>query len=990
MALMKKKYSILILFFLFAASGVFVAQKKNVDQSEVFKKTGIDHMNAGRYGEAIDMFKKYVAANPRLSDGYYLRGQCYEKRSEFFNAVEDYRHAYQLCPDNRPGDRAMYEKALNRTLEVWHKQLERKIEGHKREIAINPANPFNYLEIARSYRNWEKYPESEFWYDEYLRRNDQAPPDHILNYTEVLARTRSIEKGERILRKYIERYPNDHRLLSNYGYFLIWLGRFRQAEQVFLQALKLKPFFKEAQDGLDRSRMEAYLDQYDPRLKQKAFPIDVFYRNLKKDPSDNDTRMKLVEELIKYERIEEAYKQLLILRAKLPEDPKVEEKWTFVQAFRDTVYRQRINQLLDKLDKTPNDKATVMRLTDYYDYMQDYIAAVSTIDSYLERNPNEKDPAVYYKLARMAAWGRDFNKAYPAVNKLLEDYPDNLDYQLLKGQIMIWVPRDTVSQKAFNIDSVLVRTLLTNVLAKRPDNLEAVMAMAQQEVFNKNFPKAQEYADRAKAIDPLDDNVQRLQGIIDLAVQTEEEIKLYAILQEGQKLVLAEKPAEAIPYYLEYLSKAEPNIDIKRELGVVYQAAKMYDDAKRIYDEVLSERFDYDAAMWRAKLNYATGDSIASAMQSRQILAERPNEWEPRLLLGDSYLKMKMYDSASVHYDILREMVKDSTAFEPDVYSSLVEELKLRKKWIPVTGLKAILESFPNYIALSPMAMFYSDNLSFKINRVGGRLELGVAQFLSLGVSFYRTRVNAKSESLVPETLETINNLTLDQSFTTFKGHVFLTLSDEIKLGVGLGRASTPAFGVDDVDAFLSAEKKNSYKVTLSYQNTDAVLILYSPYLIDQRLYSQIIKLEWGYTAPSQIEFTGYYNYLTVDDGNAGNDLQLRLGRRFYDYLIAGYEYMYSNYKLKSANYYSPTNFESHSLYLKIDLEDTKEWKVGTGGKVGYIPYGSLISLMGYVNAKYIPTEKLSFQGSLTLASTSRDRSSYKYISVELSAFWAL
>jgi len=981
---MKKNNSIIILLLVIAFTAVALGQKKPTtqpDQYEVFRKTALEHMNAGRYGEAIDMLNKYVGGNPRVSDGYYLRGLCREKRSEFELAVKDLRNAYQLCPDNMARERSEYERALNRMLDTWHKQLYNKIEGHKREIYINPANPENYRQIAISYRNLEKYDESEKWYDDYFRRNDNAPPDHVLNYTEVIARTRHLDKGEKILKKYIERYPNDHRLLSNHGYFLIWLGRFKQAEQDFLTALKIKPFFKEAQDGLDRARMEAYMDQYDPRLKQKAFPIDIYYRNLKKDPNDNETRIKLVDELIKYERIEEAYKQLLILRARTAADPKIEEKWNFVQAFRDTVYRQRIEKLQEKIEKNPNDKAAINSVTDYYDFMRDYNAAVSTIENYLNNHPNEKDPALRYKLARLAAWGNNWDKALPAVSTLLDEYPNNLDYQLLKAQIYIWVPRDTVTQKAYGVDSVQVRTYLNNVLDKRPDNLEAIMAMAQQEVYNKNFKVAQEWADKAKAIDPFDENVQKLQGIVDMGIETDTEVKNYAIVQEGRRLILANKPEEAIPYYIEYLSKV-PNVNVKRELGTVYQAAHKYDEAQKIYNEVLQEGWDYDAAMFRAKLNYGIGDSLAAAVQFKEIVKASPDKWEPRLLLGDSYLKLKMYDSARVQYDYLTTTYPDST--------NIQDELKLRKKWIPVTGLRAIFETFPSYISVAPLALFYSDNLSFRITKLGARLELGVAQFLSVGVSYYRTRVNAKSESLVQETLDNIHNLTLDQSLTTFKGHVYLTLSENISLGVGIGRASARDFGADDTEASLVVKKEKVYKATLSYQNTDAVLLLYSPYLIDQRMYGQSINFAWEYTAPSGLEFNGYYKYLSIDDGNAGNDLQLRLGKNFYENVVAGYEYMYSNYKLKTPNYYSPTNFESHSIYFNILLEKTAEWEVKTGGKIGYIPYGSLISLLAYVNTKYTVSEKLNFKGNLTLASTSRDKSSYKYVSIDLSAEWSL
>lgn len=970
---MTKKNLIFILILLILSWGNIYSQQQKPSESDIFKKTGLDHMNAGRYGEAVDMFNKYVAANPRVPEGYYLRGLCYEKRSEFFKSVEDLRHSYQLCSDSQAKERSDAERALYRVLDTWHKLLYKRIEGLKREIAIDPSNPYNYLEIGKSYKDLEKYPEAEQWYDDYLARNDNAPPDDILRFAEILSRTRHIEKGERILKKYTQRYPDDHRVWSMYGYFNNWLGRFKVAIPAFETALRIKPFFKEAQDGLDRARKEEYVDQFDPRLKQKEFPIDRYYRILKKNPSDNDTRYLLVDDLIKYERIEEAYKQLQILREAIQNDPKIEEKWNFVLGFRDTVYQQRIAQLKEKLAQNPRDKATVNRLTEYYDYIQDYSSAVTALDTFFINNPNEKDQAIRYRYAKMIAWNKDFERAVVQIDDLLKDNPNNLDYQLFKGQVLTWIPRDTA----------VARDLIANVLEKRPDNLEAIIAMGQIKVFYKEFDEAQLLADKAKAMEPADENVNKLQSIIDFGRLKYEEEKNLAILRKGQERVIAGDPQGAIPYYLEYMSKTEPNSIITRELADIYSSAKMYDEAKKLYDQVLSLGFDYDAAFNRAYINYTTGDSLGALIAYKQLVKEKPTEFEPRLRLGYSYLKLAMFDSVRVQTDTLLSWTT--------LDSAQTDQVKRLKNQLPITGLRAIFESFPSYIGLAPQAVFYADNVSFRINKIGARLELGVAQFLSLGVSFYKTRISAKSESLVQSTLDEIPNYTLDQSFTTFKGHVFLTLSQNVKLGVGLGKATSGYLGQrDDVDAFLEVKKKDVYKVQLTYQNCDAALLLYSPYLIDQRLYSQMLKGEWEYTAPTSLAFSGYYTYISSNDGNAGNDLQLRLGKKFYEYITAGYEYMYSNYKYKSINYYSPRNFESHSIFFDMNIEKTAPWKVNVGGKIGFIPYGSLISLLGYIDTSYEPSDRLKFQGKLTLASTSRDASSYKFMSIELSAFLAL
>jgi hypothetical protein len=103
-----------------------------------------------------------------------------------------------------------------------------------------------------------------------------------------------------------------------------------------------------------------------------------------------------------------------------------------------------------------------------------------------------------------------------------------------------------------------------------------------------------------------------------------------------------------------------------------------------------------------------------------------------------------------------------------------------------------------------------------------------------------------------------------------------------------------------------------------------------------------------------------------------------------------GYEYLYSNYKQKSVFYYSPRNFESHSLWLENDLDKQDKLKVSIGGKIGLIPQSSLISLEGHISALYKLFNGLSISGRISVGSASRDNSSYRYFSGSLSAYWSV
>jgi tetratricopeptide (TPR) repeat protein len=110
----------------------------------------------------------------------------------------------------------------------------------------------NYCEIGKSNKPRGNRSLAEQWNYEFLKR-EEASADEIIRYSEILAKNGHIEKGEKILKIYVEKYPRDHRLWSRYGYFTLWLGKTKIAIEAFQTALEIRPFFLEAQDGLDQA-----------------------------------------------------------------------------------------------------------------------------------------------------------------------------------------------------------------------------------------------------------------------------------------------------------------------------------------------------------------------------------------------------------------------------------------------------------------------------------------------------------------------------------------------------------------------------------------------------------------------------------------------------------------------------------------------------------------------------------------------------------------
>ncbi len=207
-------------------------------------------MDKKKFKTAIEYLNKSISTRPKLAEAYGLRAKCFEEDNQFENARLDYRRAIGFEAKNS-NKQKKYQDDLNNMLKNWYAIMTKKIDSNLREIELDTNNVKKYLEVGKLYKSMELWEKAEQWYDKYLKRGDNASPDEIIRYTEILAKRGSIVKGELILKKFADRYQNDWRLLSRYGYFTFWLGKYEISKKAFESALKLKPFFKEAQDGLD-------------------------------------------------------------------------------------------------------------------------------------------------------------------------------------------------------------------------------------------------------------------------------------------------------------------------------------------------------------------------------------------------------------------------------------------------------------------------------------------------------------------------------------------------------------------------------------------------------------------------------------------------------------------------------------------------------------------------------------------------------------------
>ncbi len=514
----------------------------------------------------------------------------------------------------------------------------------------------------------------------------------------------------------------------------MWLGKRKIAIHAFENSLALKPYFKEALNGLDQAQGKGYIytindtsARYNYGMpipgSKYVYPIDRYYHILKRKPSDVPVRVKLLKALYKVNRLEEAKRQIQILsRTSIDTTKKFQQLSNKILQYRQKFYNKKIKYYQAKLKRNPSNRDLILKIGDYYTNLEDYNNALSIYKNYLKLKPNNSE--IIYRYAKVSAWNHDFQTSISKMDELLKIDPNNLKYQLLRAQLAIWTGHDLK----------LAKTYLNNYLKKYPKNINAIVAMGSLYIQEQRFSTAKKYLNLALHMNSTYPDVMQLQSDYDFQKLRAEQEKLFAILQQGRKLALNGDCEAALSKYNEYLAKAEPNRLIRKEYADVNACAKNYDKAIKIYDELLSKQYDYKIALQRAKVYYWMSDSVQALSAFQKLTKEKPNDFIADLYLGDSYTKMHKYDSARTVYNDLLKTNLDS---------SQIAMVNQRKGWLPVTGFKGFIESFPNYVLLSPFGSFYGDNLSFRYNTQGISLNFGVTAFLSLGVQASRSTLAA-------------------------------------------------------------------------------------------------------------------------------------------------------------------------------------------------------------------------------------------------------
>lgn len=930
---------------------------------ELLKVEATRHMASGRYGEAIDLLNRYIAAKPTKSDGLHLRGLSYEKRAQYEYAVFDLRQASKIDPKN-----AVIAKDLSRVETTWHRLLRKKIEGHKREIKINPEIPLNYLEIGKSHKHLGEWLEAENWYDEYIKREDPSP-DEVIRYCEILLKNKHIEKGEKILKKYVELFPKDHRLWSRYGYFTLWLGKKKIAQEAFKTALSFRPFFREAQEGLEQAEEHPYiytnvdtfldLEKYKRGIVQNEYYIDRLFREVRRSPEDVEKRYSLIDALLGVNRIQEAYENLEYLYPTQSGTERFETVWKYVADLRDSISREEVKTLEARYENDKNDKEAVIWMAEKYAREYDYDKATEILENFLKANRNSGNNDVIFLIARYRAYNKDYEPSIELLTTLINNEPGNLEYKFLRALIAIWMSTD--------ID--LAKNYLEQYLKVYPDKVDALLSYANVLIKEKNFSSAQEYIARARKISPDSKELEYIQNYYDAVLELEEERKIHQILVDGQELAMSQNCVDAVYKYEEYFEKrgAPQRIELIQFIDV-NMCAKNYQKAIGVCDQLLEQEYDRDVAIMRAKCYLWSGDSIRARDELNDIISRDSSSFDAKLYLAQSYESLKEYDTAQRIYEQLLKETADSEQ---------ISLLNQRIGWLPRETSTPINFSIdiPRFFKFGPVADYYSDTENLLAYNTGGLFEIGLTDNFSVGAFINRTII------------ETIGWV---RYYTSIKFNLIANYKP-FYISAGYGDQRYRFVRVKKVKDFALKYYFNKLNnISLTYEETDAATVLYSAKLGLVDVGAYVYRLSGRYNFISGSHISVYYRFINLTDHNAGSDLIFRLGRKLEYNVLVGYEFLYSDYNRVSNLYYSPQDFADHSIWAEWERAYNTQLTYALGGKVGYIPSLDAFMREISISAIYEPLQNLFLSGKLGYNGTYRYDGSYEFLSGYITIYWTI
>ena len=550
--------------------------------------TGNKYFENGKFKEASIIYRRALQKDRRYGEAYYRLALSEQQMGRIPQAVEAFRRAVELQPENQDayGHLADLYLAIYLHDPSHPAQILEDLQSLTEQAEQHFPQSFDISRVKGLVALTQKdFPQAV----EYLRiAHDQKPDDErvTLGLLESMFNSGDKDQALQMAHDLIESHPN---FAPVYDFLYLYHMRQQQYDEALaILTRKIEHNPRDLTSRLQLARhhllvrdrpamlkaLQSILDEPDlfndpysavgafyVRIREFDQAVDTFRLGSEQVPARSaDYRNKLAEVMAMQGRNEEAFRVVEDVLAKDAENPTALALRGALRlgSHDPSEIAHAVSDFEAALVKMPDNHFLRYNLGEAYRAQGDYERAIVEYESAIERRPDYLPPRL--RLAAVHLLRGDPAKALASAEEVLAIAPNNLQAQLLRANA--WV-RMGEKERA--------RDTLERIVKANPDAREAIMQLAQLDMADRRYADAEHLYRQIYEANPPD-----LRGLVGLA-------DIY--IAQGKK-------DEAVGLLEKSLKDYPDHVGLQLSYATTLQTVGMFDRAIAVFQKLLADRPD--------------------------------------------------------------------------------------------------------------------------------------------------------------------------------------------------------------------------------------------------------------------------------------------------------------------------------------------------------------------------------------------------------------
>ncbi len=673
-----------------------------------------------------------------------------------------------------------------------------------------------------------------------------------------------------------------------------------------------------------------------------VYAIDRYRYLLAHQPDNLLVRYALVDEYLDKDRIEEAYRTLLVPEHIDTQDAGYMHRLQMLDSRRNTWIQERIVDLEKQLAEEPENESRISQLIGFFQIARRPEDAVELYRRWLTLHP-ELD-GVRYQYARLLLDVGMYSDALEESSTLLEYSPENVQYLRLYVRIVL----------ACDIPITDALARVNNYLEAHPENVDVLLDLSELHLHQGNPQEADKLLRRAFTFGLPQDRgrLLYLDRRIEQALRRDEIDRVADALGEARALAVAEQYDDAIAQYESYFQmKGTRTRSDMQEFAQLYSLSGDYETAASILEAIQRKGYTLSVAKEVARNRYYLADHAGAIRELEEVIEKNPRDAEAREFLQQVYLESLRYSQADSVYMSRVDRLAENSRLQAEFEERLIRRISLVERAID-TDFVGLVVPVSQYIRAKGSITSYEHWAQGLLTQV--TLPASPRPFM-ITAGLVSHFVNG-TRRLLPGTTNTLTRIN-----QVMAGSYFDITPPVYSANAGYTNRLWLQFGVFDysgartigfADLRYLKQVPNKYTASVGARSTEAALQLWSPAggEFGLRLTQFDVKARTVNIMPDSTLRLSASLALNLVNGrpdstltriqyNRGTDLRLEASYRVLRNTYLGLSFNNIHYRHTLETYFSPMGYQAYDIWLEYEREVWTKWFWRTRATTGLVSY---------------------------------------------------